>query len=158
MMMIQNSRFLPFLFFRQRRRFLSPFSPSPADTSFDLTLVVDPEGSAGPAQQVAFRSGLSDQSFEPNENEWIFHFDGGDDVIFRLRAEATVGDAQSVISNARQIFFPPFALYVKGIALNNREKLLRFVSREITVRRSAFPSSEFHIVFPNGTLQSAPQK
>jgi hypothetical protein len=98
---------------------------------------------------------FSRQSVPSNENEWIFHFEAEEeDSTFRFDSESTVGDVQSILSNARSIFCPPFALYANGIELCNQEELLQSIPHEITIRRSISPSSEFHIIFPNGCWQS----
>jgi hypothetical protein len=47
------------------------------------------------------------------------------------------------LSFSRRLPFLP-----RVVEFHNREKPLRSLTHEITVRRSASPSSEFHIIFP----------
>jgi hypothetical protein len=119
---------------------------SPPDNRFMPLISSHPKSSSG-------------QYFNLNENEWIFHFEREEDAIFRFDSEATIGDAQSVLSNAWQIFFPPFALYdVEDNELHNRNEFLQSISHEITIRRSTSQSSCFHMIFPSGEWQSMTRK
>jgi hypothetical protein len=92
----------------------------------------------------------SGQTFMPNENEMLFHFEGEEDATFHFSATATVGDAQSILSDTRYIFFPPFSLYASGQELLDEKQPLQSISHEITISRSTSPFSKYNVIFPNG--------
>jgi hypothetical protein len=69
----------------------------------------------------------------PDDNEWVFLFEGEEDATFRFSATATVGDTQSVLSHTRQIFFPSFVLYTEGNEFLDQEQPLQSIPHEITI-------------------------